>query len=379
MGPRRAALPPPRATRPPTPPPREAARSTDRRRGRSSTLGPGPGRHRARGDGAATRAVSPSLPPPRATRQSEPRHPPVRRHGAVPLHGERRHGDPGAAAPGTTRRVRPVPKGQGGTALSGPQRGRSGAAPPHGDKATRRLHGATTQRRRGRSGAVPSHGDRTARRSRGAPPVRRRTSGRQPRAHLTGDGEAARSGAVPSHGDRTARRSQGPPSRKDGRTARRSGAPAHRWWAARQAGSRAAHGGRAALTGVGRHGPSAARAGPGAGAASLARSRGPDVHCRPPIKRSTVDPAGWRRAAPEAHGTDRGRVQSTPHHVAALTNAGHHGRVPDRGAGRRASHERHVGDGLRRPSLRPSAPAWPAPSGPVPSGPARSSRPASGR
>src|SRR6185369_17142404 len=33
-----------------------------------------------------------------------------------------------------------------------------------------------------------------------------------------------------------------------------------------------------------------------------------------------------------------GRVQSTPDHVAALTNGRLHGRVPDHGAGRRASH-----------------------------------------
>ena len=175
----------------------------------------------------------------------------------------------------------------------------------------------------------------------------------------------------PSRPIRTARRVP-----CDGRARRPTGGRRGRPNAAR-------FGGRAALTGVGRHGPSSAHAVSTSRRGKFgSRTRSEDrpavsgrsrVHCGPLTMRSTVDSAGWRRAAPRG-GTapivaaSNRRLTTWPTRPTPGTTAG----VPDRGAGRRASHN-VASEAAPDARLRPSAPAWPAPSGP-----ARSSRPASG-
>ena len=264
--------------------------------------------------------------------------------------GIRRHGSLGA----TARRAR---AGQAPCRLTGIRRhGSLGATPPGARPVARRAA------RRGRA----------ARRYGGAPPAGPgRPVGR--RAVLRGRGTA---------------RGLGPrdPTGRDGTAVSPRGGWARRPGTGGAAGQELrGYGGRAALTGVGRHGPSRAHAGSGRRRGKFmepdkdrrtrpaVRRRNSRVHCGPLTVRSTVDSAGLApRCPPRRRGTERGCVQSTLHHVAARQTPGTTAefRTAAPGDGRHTTLRRSQ---ARRGELRPSGPAWPAPSGP-----ARSSRPASG-
>ncbi len=237
-------------------------------------------------------------------------------------------------------RVGAAPRGTTTARSSTRRRGRSGAAPPHGDRAARQSgHGRTTHGSAGQEPRRPTgigrHGRLTAapcNGSAGQEPRRPTGIGRHGRLEAAPRNGCGRSGAAPPHGDRAARPSHGrtmqgsagqEPRRPTGigrhgglrpgcptgwhgtaiRAGLSHGMRRHGGWsraAAGRAGPRVGgaasqsphgYGGRAALTGVGRHGPSSAHAVSGRRRGKIGSrtwsADGPAVKRRNPV--STVD------------------------------------------------------------------------------------------
>jgi hypothetical protein len=323
---RRVALSPHRRTTRPRPaPPGRAGRPIRPCRPTGTRRHGSPGRaaHGSERRGNSGRVAL--LPPPRATRLSKPRDP------------QGPHNEPGAA---------PSPPGGRHGGLEAPAGKRAvglGAVPPHGDKAARRsratrgkAEGRVRSRAAPRDGtarryaghppattgrpvrAAPPHGGKAARRSQAGPykrtaqPVRGRAAPRGKTARRSRAGPSTRTArpvrAAPPHGGKTARLSRaGRPKGRHGGPVRRSGAPAHEVGGAADRTPRG-FGGRAALTGVGRHGPSSAHAGSTnrrgkIGSRTRSEDRPAVMESRCPLwtkktMRSTVDSAGRCRAAP---------------------------------------------------------------------------------